>query len=84
MLDDSGVDFQIPSFFYAIEEDRYFDPINIFTPGGTRTEDLDTLCGWTKQTEKGRGGKPKINVANWASMRLTFVQEFMAMKMQPL
>ena len=31
MLNDSGIDFQFPSFFYAVE-DRYFDPIKIFIP----------------------------------------------------
>jgi hypothetical protein len=52
---DSDVDFQIPSFFYGIEEDCYFDPINICIPGDTETEDLDTLCGWTNGTEKEEG-----------------------------
>ena len=34
-LDDSGVDFQLPSFLYAVEEDFHFDPIKKFIPGGT-------------------------------------------------
>ena len=56
MLDNPSVKFQIPSFFYAVEEDRYFDPIKIFVPEGTETRDLDTLSGWTKAME------PKANV----------------------
>jgi len=50
-LADPSVKFQIPSYFYAVEEDRYFDPIKIFVPEGTETKDLDTLSGWTKVTE---------------------------------
>ena len=50
-------DFQLPGFFYAVEEDRYFDPINIFILEALkpRSSILDTLCGWTEAMEKEEG-----------------------------
>ena len=50
-------DFQLLGFFYAVEEDRYFDPIDIFILEALkpRSSILDTLCGWTEAMEKEEG-----------------------------
>jgi hypothetical protein len=55
-LDDSGVDFQISSFFYAVEEERYFDPIKVLSRQALKPRTSIPFAVRLKQRKK-EGGK---------------------------
>lgn len=48
------VNFNVPSFFYAVEEDKYFDPVKIFVTGSgdTEADPLARYSGWANSTRE--------------------------------
>ncbi|KAJ3505566.1 hypothetical protein NLJ89_g7349 [Agrocybe chaxingu] len=50
---DSSDDFDVPNFFYAVEEDRYFEPVGMFvsTSPNTGVQPLAQYSGWTNASE---------------------------------
>jgi hypothetical protein len=53
--DDSGVGFQLLSFFYVVKEDRYFDSINIFIPEALKPRTSIPFAVGLKQRKKEEG-----------------------------